>query len=381
MIADSKKMEPDIFPEQRQMPAQREIYFDCLRLMAAFAVIALHVAAQNWYKVEAGTFAWNVFHIYDSFVRWSIPVFVMISGALFIGGPPKKLERIFRKNICRIVTAFIFWSAVYALWNLLLGTIGWKNALREFVEGPAHLWFLFMIVGLYLIVPFLRKIAENDKLIEYFVLLSLLFTFVLPYFVMVISLYSGKAGTIAGGLFHNMNFEFATGYVSYFVFGYYFSRADISRNRRIIIYLSGIAGMAVTIFAARIFPVSEETASPMFHDCMILNVMLTGVALFLLAKNSGRIRNVSGRTKDRLRKLSEYSFGAYLVHILVIKMLDHNPLFQLNTMRFQLHIGNFEGIPLNPLLSVPAIALIAFVISIAISGLLHRIPILKKYVV
>ncbi len=62
-------------------------------------------------------------------------------------------------------------------------------------------------------------------------------------------------------------------------------------------------------------------------------------------------------------------------------MLDHNPLFQLNTMRFQLHIGNFEGIPLNPLLSVPAIALIAFVISIAISGLLHRIPILKKYVV
>ena len=52
MISDSKKAEPDIFSEQRQMPAQREIYFDCLRLMAAFAVIALHVAAQNWYKPE-----------------------------------------------------------------------------------------------------------------------------------------------------------------------------------------------------------------------------------------------------------------------------------------------------------------------------------------
>ena len=44
MIADSKKMEPDVFSEQRQMPAQRETYFDCLRLMAAFAVMALHVA-------------------------------------------------------------------------------------------------------------------------------------------------------------------------------------------------------------------------------------------------------------------------------------------------------------------------------------------------
>lgn len=383
MVLDRKKAEPDISFEQGGEPSrmQRETYLDCLRVLATFAVMILHLVSQNWYTVETGTYEWNVFYLYDAFVRWAVPVFVMISGALFIGGAPKKLERIFRKNVVRIVTAFVFWSAVYAFWNLLLGNSGWKNVFREFVEGPAHLWFLFMIVGLYLLVPFLQKIAESDKLIEYFALLSLIFTFVLPYLVTLISLFSGKAGAIAGGLLGNVEFRFTAGYVSYFVFGYYFSRMNIGTKKCRILYLLGIAGLAVTILAAWIFPVPVETASSTFHANMTLNVMLISIALFLSAKNNGRIQNASGRSRELLKKLSEYSFGAYLAHILVIKMLDHNPFFKLNTMQFKLNIGHSESVLLNPLISVPFIAVITFAISIALSGILHRIPILKKYIV
>lgn len=377
MGTDRKKEKPENFSGQ----GQRETYFDYLRIMATFAVMVLHTTAQNWYAVEAGTFEWKVFCFYDACVRWSVPIFVMISGALFIGGAPKKLERIFRKKIVRIVTAFLFWSAVYALFNVILGKSGWKNALREFIEGPAHLWFLFMIVGLYLLVPFLQKIAENEKLIYYFVLLSLLFTFVLPYFVMLISLYSEKAGAIAGGLLSNVGFSFTTGYVSYFVCGYYFSRRNPGAKRMGLVYLAGIAGLVVTLLAAWIFPVSEETASSQFHANMTLNVMLMSVALFLTAQNSRKMREVSEKNRERIKKLSDYSFGAYLMHILVIKLLDHNPLFKLNTMQFRLNIGDFEGVSLNPVISVPVIALITFVISFTISGLLHRIPVLKRYIV
>lgn len=367
---------------ERHMECDRyETYFDCLRVMAAFAVVVLHLASQNWYLVEPGTYEWHAFSVYDAFVRWAVPVFAMISGALFIGGFPKKLERIFKKNIVRIVTAFTFWSAVYALWDLLSGKAGWKNAVREFVEGPTHLWFLFMIAGLYLLVPFLQKIAENDKLIEYFAVLSLLFTFGLPYAVTVLSLYFEKAGMIAGGYLKNIEFSFTAGYVSYFVLGYYFSRKNVGKKMRLVLYLLGIAGLTVTIFAAQIFSVSEKTACSTFHACMSLNVMLTSIALFLFIKYDGKIRNASHKTKEGLRKLSEYSFGAYLVHILVIKLLDHNPLFKLNTMQFRLNIGRFEEISLNPYLSVPVIAIIAFAISVTISGWLHRIPVLKKYIV
>ncbi len=91
METEKKKEKPDKSFGQ----GQRETYFDCLRIMATFAVMVLHKTAQNWYTVEAGTFEWKVFCFYDACVRWSVPIFVMISGALFIGGAPKKLERIF----------------------------------------------------------------------------------------------------------------------------------------------------------------------------------------------------------------------------------------------------------------------------------------------
>lgn len=69
------------------------------------------------------------------------------------------------------------------------------------------------------------------------------------------------------------------------------------------------------------------------------------------------------------------------MHILVIKLLDHNPLFKLNTLQFKPNIGDFEGVLLNSAISVPVIALITFLISFTISGLLHRIPVLKRYIV
>ena len=239
--------------------------------------------------------------------------------------------------------------------------------MREFVEGPAHLWFLFMIVGLYILVPLFKKIVANDGLTQYFVLLSLAFTFVLPYFVTLISLYSEKIASIAGGILKSVGFNFTLGYVGYFVFGYYFSQIHINFQKKWIIYLLGIAGLLITIFAQVIFPVSDKAASSVFHDNMTVNVMLISVSLFVFARNNLRFQNASQRTVKIIGKLSEYSFGAYLVHAMVITQLDH--IVGLNTLSF------------NPIISVPIIGIMVFVISFAISGILHHIPILNRYIV
>lgn len=352
--------------EQVNTPAKRETYFDCLRIAAAFAVMILHIASQNWYAVETGTYEWRVFNFYDSIVRWSVPVFVMISGALFLG-KRQSIERIFKKNILRIVTAFIFWSAVYALVNLISGRSGPLNALREFVEGPAHLWFLFMIVGLYLIVPLLQKISASMELTRYFVVLSVVFTFAIPYVITLVSLYSEKLGSIARGLLNSVCFNFTLGYVSYFVLGYYFSRINIKGKKQWLVYLLGICGLMVTIFASVLFPISDKRAAAVFHDNMTVNVMLVSVSIFVFAQNNLNLTNVSPKVKEAVKKLSEYSFGAYLVHAMVITRLNH--ILGLNTLSF------------NPLISVPVIGVIVFVISFAISGVIHQIPVLKDYIV
>lgn len=347
-------------------PVKREIYFDCLRIMATFAVMVLHIASQNWYAVETGTYEWKVFGFYDSIVRWAVPVFVMISGALFLGRE-HSIEQIFKKNILRIITAFIFWSALYALVNLMTGRSGPKNALREFVEGPTHLWFLFMIVGLYILVPLLQKMVANMELTRYFTALSLIFTFVLPYAITIISLYSEKIASIAKGILNSVCFNFTLGYVAYFVLGYYFSRIDIKGKKKWLIYLLGICGLMVTVFASAIFPISDKVAAAVFHDNMTLNVMFVSVALFTFARNNLSFPDAPPKAGGIIRKLSEYSFGAYLVHAMVITQLNH--LLGINTLSF------------DPLISVPVIGIVVFVISFMISGILNHIPFLKKYIV
>ena len=68
-----------------------------------------------------------------------------------------------------------------------------------------------------------------------------------------------------------------------------------------------------------------------------------------------------------LSNLANYSFGAYLVHVLILDQLDI--LFGINSLSF------------NPLFSVPVIGVVLFIASFAISGLLHKIPVLNKYIV
>ena len=98
------------------MKEQRIVYFDYLRIIAIFAVVVLHFAAQNWDNIDVSSFEWQVFNLYDAVAAWGVPVFVMISGALFLG-KELTLKKLYGKYILRIVTAFFFWSVLYALWS------------------------------------------------------------------------------------------------------------------------------------------------------------------------------------------------------------------------------------------------------------------------
>lgn len=94
----------------------RKIYLDFLRVFATFAVMILHISAQNWHSTDVNGFEWQVFNFFDSIVRWGVPVFVMISGSLFLNRETP-LRIIYSKYIRRMITAFIVWSAIYAFFQ------------------------------------------------------------------------------------------------------------------------------------------------------------------------------------------------------------------------------------------------------------------------
>ena len=100
----------------------RAYYLDVLRIIATLAVVTLHVSAQNWDTVDIHSFAWHVFNFFDSLVRWAVPVFIMISGAVFLDNDrPLSIRKLYRKNVLRLVIVYFVWATVYAVDKWIMG--------------------------------------------------------------------------------------------------------------------------------------------------------------------------------------------------------------------------------------------------------------------
>ena len=91
-------------------------YLDYLRVIATMAVVLLHISIQGWGDVDVQSGPWMVYNVWNGLVRWCVPVFVMISGALFLN-PKKKVSvyRLWTRNIPRILSAFLFWSVIFGV--------------------------------------------------------------------------------------------------------------------------------------------------------------------------------------------------------------------------------------------------------------------------
>ena len=196
----------------------RIIYFDVLRIIAVFAVIMLHVAAQQFYSAFPSD-NWTYFNIYDSLCRWGVPVFVMISGALFLN-PLKRfsVKTLYQKNIVRILLALIFWSVLYQLYIYRHNeSFNLFSFISETIIGPVHLWFLKMLLGLYIALPILRTVVSDKRIELYFIIVAVVTSFIVPLIPRIIGLYNSDVAVIINNQISTVNLNIALGYTGYFV--------------------------------------------------------------------------------------------------------------------------------------------------------------------
>ena len=136
--------------------------------MSSFAVVLIHVSGQYYamHKIKSNDFKISLF--YNGLSRFGVPNFFMISGALFLNRD-LSFRKIYSKNIKRILIHLMTWSFIYSISNLQLSKKNIKQIILKFFSGHFHLWFLYSIMGLYILVPFLREIVKKDNLLKMFI--------------------------------------------------------------------------------------------------------------------------------------------------------------------------------------------------------------------
>ena len=148
---------------QNIMENSRIVFLDYLRVIACLMVIIVH-CVEPFYLGGEGTLIqnWNDGFwctVIDSALRAAVPLFVMVSSYLQF---PVKYDTLtfFKKRLVRVGVPFVIFSLLYTLIPLY-GTDGFQPTLNvqrvllNFVGSAGHLWFIYMLLGLYLLMPML----------------------------------------------------------------------------------------------------------------------------------------------------------------------------------------------------------------------------------
>lgn len=327
----------------------RVLYLDALRFMATFAVVVIHVSDFGYQKgVGAmGEWGWRFCSLYDHLSHWAVPIFLMISGALFLS-PDKEvgLGVVFRRLLPRLAVPYFFWwffyvaltFAVYRLFPALFSSTFSVDNLRPYY----HLWYLPMLAGIYLIIPLLKLLVSDPRMTRYFLLL----------WVVVTTL---KYIPFTAPLVDSLYIELTLGYSGFFVLGHFLSTAHMgAKARRGLYWLSVFA--AIAMVAVDIVFLHQERNGKMMELCSP-QIALLASAIFVWAKYADwqRWRLLIGRLRPLL-------FGIYLVHLVWVIPLTRD----------------FVYTRLHPAVYVPLCSVVVFLLSMASAWLISKMPLLRR---
>ncbi len=339
-------------------------YLDILRILAIMAVVMIHMQFQ-WYALPITSYKWAVSTFLDSACRWCVPIFFMISGTLFINPDrPLEIRTIYTHNILRLVTAYLFWSLIYALSN---HPDSLNTFTKDWLQGPFHFWFFFPMICVYMFLP-ITKIIALSEYCKYYLVLGLLFTILLPPLVENITIlfpdiYQNPFFISLYVDYHKMVFYPVLGFNFYFILGYVISTKTFSPKISLFIKLMLPIGIALTYSLTKAVSIKTGSANELFFDYFSFPVLLESIGIFELAKTLP-ISFSNSKLQKIIIELSKYTFGIFLVHILVFHFLQAH--FRLDLIPF----------PRFPFIIWP----IVYVISLIISMILNHVPILNKYI-
>lgn len=385
------------------MQNQREIWLDWMRVTACFLVMVTHSCEPFYLGGEGSLILTRSDALWVSVLnvlpRACVALFIFSSAYLQFPLHYSTGE-FFKKRALRILPPFFFWSILYALvWGEPVQNF--KDLLLNFNYAAGHLWFVYMLIGLYLVMPLLSPWAEKVGKRELRVYIGIwLFTTVIP----LIRQWVGGAAPVIDGPSGIPNaakyplwgeaswntygvFYYLSGFIGYLLLGLYFRKfvGKLSWGRTLAIAAPAfLAGFAICCcgFLSRVwadsngeFPIEGPVGLAALWEGPWLNdtfgVALMTIAWILLFR---KIETKGGFFDNVLLPVSKAGYGMYLCHMLLLGIVSA-------WLRDSLGIGTEGrlGIWTTPV-QIILTAVISFTGVAIVCVLVRRIPKVGKWI-
>ena len=352
----------------------RIVSLDLLRIIACFLVILLHVSAEYVVKIEdcPSTFLlnkWQIGNIYNALTRSAVPLFVMISGAFMLDPNRAVTNEKIKNKFFKLVQIYLFWSVIYLIFHAfgryiqkgnLEGYTSIGVIVMKILAGSYHMWFFYLLGGLYILVPLFRVITKESKLMHYFLVLSFLVTFFIPNLQLLPSF------IVISTITDQFDFQMVKGYSFYFVFGYflknYFRTKAISKKILYTVITSFILAWSITVYGQWVININRTSLVEAFYNNFFITTMIEAFTLFVISLYLNQTFSFRG---NRISKLASYTMGMYLLHALVLSTMSE--------------LFFFSNWTLNAFVAIPLVTVAVFLICWFGINIMTKIPFIGKF--
>lgn len=335
---------------------ERFFWADILRVIAIYFVVVIHNSALPQGLDFPGVISYVIFAL----AKTSIPLFVMLSGALLLG-KKEPYALFFKKRVLKVVFPWIAWTFIFMGMGYYLGDFEgttlseWKYYFE--LTLLTKLWFLPLIASIYLLTPVWRIFIQKSRKIDRSYLAVLLIAFA--------SIFPFLHNSLAFPVDQNGILTQAVLFSGYFILGYIL--INDYQKRFSMPFLCGlfVFGMFLTfleIFLGKPFDTIFSYLAP--------NIALLSFSLFLIIyKLFAKNYKFPAKPVSLITKMSMASLGIYILHQPVGQFLDPYLMILKNSL-----------ILLHPGLVGITIGLIYFVISFVVVMALQKVPVVRRII-
>jgi hypothetical protein len=393
----------------------RKQFLDVLRVLATCAVVLMHVLTGATDVTDASImpeYRSLLLSVMD-LVTWCVPIFLLISGYLFLNPERTLTYPVMIKKYCRrIALAILLFGIPYAASELVVAERTFRvmmipEALKMTLTGHtwSHMWYLYLILFLYLITPLLKKVLRVLPVWGVAAVMAVIFlgSSVAPFLNKVLDVNSIPV-LPDGGV-----------YFLYYLCGYLFAVREVcvdkGRNAGGQMVESGSGRSAgentewcgeTQNVESRAWNVWLTAAVAVLALGMILSRTLAGfsiqmaynypftvllaVLLFAAGWNGGGDgAALAAREKDRIHRISwqeagALSFAVYLVHPVYVNLLYKFVKITPFTVLEQCGVQSVAAGQAVLILLLAAFCLVVLALATATAWVLRKIPVLRKYV-